>query len=1338
MNLKFLPKFMRPRADIDSSDHDDRTSESDCGSASEEETYGDCLSDVEPEKRERLPTQNSLYPPLGSIALEPTVSTPSKGLSEYKKRKLSPTQSSVCSPLGSSTPLQSETLQKIFNPSKASTVHEGNKHSALIHPAPDSLPADSTVSSNGKDGCFVGVDPTDSFVQTNTPFKSVDPYQISTPSKGSTDYKKASVNPPLGFTPATEASVSSPKKEGPFVNLDSDNFAHTATRLMKSSLSSNGKADHFVNPDSDNFAHTATRLKSETVSTQSKGPAEFKNDLQTNCQRHRVDLPVYTHSREGPAHAPNFHASVRVGGNLYHCQGSYKSKVDAEQAAAKEALAVLDQLDSKSTVTAAGSQSNFGLTGDANVPLKSVKAEVKGRTSAGLTIETAIDLTEDEGSSPPNPTLSTPAYNTRSLSAAKSYHQLWGASEESTPPRAAPAATSVQKKRANKSDSAPAPSGIDSNVHSIVGKLLELQLKESVPDHEFVRHTRERQSVKWPPQTEHLKALGKLDFATHGFPILTRLKGLPLEEVFSVKEIEGLRNLSAENVNQYLSDIDRARRRLTPSAPLRVQLDPEYLCYECHIDTKGKFVFKTSENKQGSTILHRTLGFDKVLQVFLEDCYQFEIYKHILKDGIFAGPRVYQYFVHKDDDDDDKSAEEEKRNTQGKVKCYFVCTDSMGENDLKDKRFTKFNSIVEARTFFVHVDTLPSVSKYIARLQLCLSKTMTIKDISFSDVVIEEMEDLPSKDEANPSMFTDGTGFISTDLARLMPTNIFKGTQSDEGQKNELREDYPSLVQVRVFHKGAAYKGTLLANKELPPNTIKFYDSMKKVRHNPQTKISSISSFELVSTSRPPRRAKLSRDLIVLLSIGGVDESVFLDALTRATEEVLLILRDRKRAHQELEWDGGNELAETTRHMLRAGIPMNDPGLHQNLVYIIKNKFKDFAIGRVPLDGTFYVMGTADPTGTLKSNEVAIFENGCPVTGNVVIHRHPGKHPGDPHIVDAVYSKALHDIVGGEKNVIFFPTQGTRPLTHEIANGDLDGDVYWICENKKGQGESIPSGFSSAGLEDALLDEYLKQRFDKSQVVGTASMRWLTHVDAYLHPETSPKDRATHLSELLKYPDYIYEAVDSAKTGKQVTLFPQHEILRKYYAPYLWKKASDGRGEKSILGKIFQLGTEQEAKLNPSFSCEDFKVDPAFIVPGSESYLGTWERNYKDYLQEMARAIAKQKDKPDGMNLVNKSWKMVLYGVPSFKESMSGPKERETVLREASAIYQVVYRAQTQKIDLGNAPAVAFVWNKAGVALATIYAEKQPKQTIVYSDGAHAEIHRRSKASGPAARRTVL
>lgn len=44
------------------------------------------------------------------------------------------------------------------------------------------------------------------------------------------------------------------------------------------------------------------------------------------------------------------------------------------------------------------------------------------------------------------------------------------------------------------------------------------------------------------------------------------------------------------------------------------------------------------------------------------------------------------------------------------------------------------------------------------------------------------------------ALFTDGTGFISTDLARLMPTSIFKGLESEEGLKNELREVLYSLL----------------------------------------------------------------------------------------------------------------------------------------------------------------------------------------------------------------------------------------------------------------------------------------------------------------------------------------------------------------------------------------------------------------------------------------------------------------------------------------------------------------------------------------------------------------
>lgn len=38
------------------------------------------------------------------------------------------------------------------------------------------------------------------------------------------------------------------------------------------------------------------------------------------------------------------------------------------------------------------------------------------------------------------------------------------------------------------------------------------------------------------------------------------------------------------------------------------------------------------------------------------------------------------------------------------------------------------------------------------------------------------------------ALFTDGTGFISPDLAKLMPLSIFKGMTAEESESNELYE----------------------------------------------------------------------------------------------------------------------------------------------------------------------------------------------------------------------------------------------------------------------------------------------------------------------------------------------------------------------------------------------------------------------------------------------------------------------------------------------------------------------------------------------------------------------
>lgn len=65
-----------------------------------------------------------------------------------------------------------------------------------------------------------------------------------------------------------------------------------------------------------------------------------------------------------------------------------------------------------------------------------------------------------------------------------------------------------------------------------------------------------------------------------------------------------------------------------------------------------------------------------------------------------------------------------------------------------------------------------------------------------------------------------------------------------------------------------------------------------------------------------------------------------------------------------------------------------------------------------------------------------------------------------------------------------------------------------------------------------------------SGVIGTACYRWLNHVDGYLNADTSLADKEIHWQEILKYPDYIYEAIDMTKSGKQVCQSRPQSSLR--------------------------------------------------------------------------------------------------------------------------------------------------------------------------------------------------
>ena len=80
-----------------------------------------------------------------------------------------------------------------------------------------------------------------------------------------------------------------------------------------------------------------------------------------------------------------------------------------------------------------------------------------------------------------------------------------------------------------------------------------------------------------------------------------------------------------------------------------------------------------------------------------------------------------------------------------------------------------------------------------------------------------------------------------------------------------------------------------------------------------------------------------------------------------------------------------------------------------------------------------------------KSFVFACREDGAICRSKVLVYKPPGLHPGDIHIFEAVWNRAIEAVVGKGTHGIVFSTQGPRSVTDEMAGSDLDGDQYWVC-----------------------------------------------------------------------------------------------------------------------------------------------------------------------------------------------------------------------------------------------------------------------------------------------------
>ncbi|EHA8586808.1 RNA-dependent RNA polymerase [Cocos nucifera] len=706
-----------------------------------------------------------------------------------------------------------------------------------------------------------------------------------------------------------------------------------------------------------------------------------------------------------------------------------------------------------------------------------------------------------------------------------------------------------------------------------------------------------------------MEALGELEFRK-AFLILSYIGKSSLQSAISVDFIQGIKFLPMAQFElevwskigqKYISVSDRRKALDWDSGKTHV--------YHCCVDLDGTYIFKGPYLQVTKTHLQRVLGDDNVLLVkFAGEMHggkrsehhivsSSDVYHKFAKEGILV--------VFKDGGKEEKK----KSPTSSPVRCYFVRMESSWAMD-EDKPYILSDKLThEARTIFMHAHTVSSLAKYMIRFSLILSKTIKL-DIDLTSVNVKQIEDIPCMDEngnivydedGKPKIHTDGTGFISEDLAMKCPGNIYKGnclipgdiqkvldgfgileSDSSSRQCRSCSAEPPLLIQFRLFKDGSAVKGTLLTDKQ-----------------------------------------------VVALKYGDMDD--------------FLVAR-----------------------MILCGIPLSEPYLQSRLLVLMREEMKALKEGKLPVSECYHLMGTVDPTGTLKPNEVCIILENGHVSGDVLVYRHPGLHFGDIHILTATYVKGLDKIVGNSKYAIFFSTKGPRSLADEMAGGDFDGDMYWVSRNPQ---------FKILSLGNC--DVY------SSYTIGTAADCWLMYMDRLLTLGDECAEQKQLLREkILELVDIYYDALDASKSGlKEIPLIlhsPNQievpsELKPDQFPNFMEKKYLDKDKEyesKSIFGLIYEKVKLSQIEDPPS---EIWQL-PCFSLEKTSSCLESWKQHYNEYLAEMRQVMSMKHDSKESKDLmanqVIQKYKQMLYGASEFEESK---KKLDDIFDEALAIYHVTY-----------------------------------------------------------------
>ena len=149
--------------------------------------------------------------------------------------------------------------------------------------------------------------------------------------------------------------------------------------------------------------------------------------------------------------------------------------------------------------------------------------------------------------------------------------------------------------------------------------------------------------------------------------------------------------------------------------------------------------------------------------------------------------------------------------------------------------------------------------------------------------------------DAKRCCMTDGSGYISMDLALQLPNHVVQGQSINYGNTND---NGCACFQVRLFCVNLGlFKGTLVVDQSLPEKTILVRPSMLKVpptsrlhQEDGSQMTTPYVFLDIVNTSRVPKSlfGQLNRHLVLLMHHNGVPEAMFSDII-RYTVRALFV-----------------------------------------------------------------------------------------------------------------------------------------------------------------------------------------------------------------------------------------------------------------------------------------------------------------------------------------------------------------------------------------------------------------------------------------------------------------